>query len=220
MSGRSKRSHSKWQKNRQRDQFVREAERRGVRSRSYFKIEELDKRFGLMQPGAAVLDLGAAPGGWSQYACSRVGAAGSVFAVDVLDMAPIKGVQFIRLDLSAADCAARLAEHFKQQKVDLILSDMAPNITGNASIDRRNYFSLYSAIFAICGEMLTASGSLAFKFFQTDKTSILQQNCKLLFNESRVYKPKPSRARSQESYLVSSGYFPHQQSNIQPLDYP
>ena len=208
MSGSSKRPVSKWQRFRQKDAFVRNASRLGVRSRSFFKLEELDQQFKLLKSGMKVLDLGASPGGWSQYAQSRVGKNGMVLATDILSMQPISGVQFIQCDLASNDAPMKLFDHLKQRKVDLVLSDMAPNITGNATIDSRNYFDLYAAIFKVCEVVLIESGSLAFKFFQTAETSILKQNCKILFDSCKIYKPQSSRSTSQESYMVSRNYHP------------
>ena len=216
MSGSSKRPVSKWQRFRQKDSFVRNASRLGVRSRSYFKLEELDQQFNLLKSGMAVLDLGASPGGWSQYAQPRVGKKGMVLATDILSMQPISGVQFVQCDLADSDAPMRLLNHLQQRKVDLVLSDMAPNITGNATIDSRNYFDLYSAIFKVCEVALIESGSLVFKFFQTEETSILKQNCKILFDSCKIYKPKSSRSTSQESYMVSRNYHP-QHTTVSPL---
>ena len=208
MSGSSKRHVSKWQRFRQKDVFVRNASRLGVRSRSFFKLEELDQQFKLLKSGMTVLDLGASPGGWSQYAQSKVGNKGMVLATDVLTMQPLSRVQFFQCDLAGNDAPMRLFDHLEQRKVDLVLSDLAPNITGNATIDSRNYFDLYAAIFNICEVVLIESGSLAFKFFQTEETSILKQNCKFLFDSCKIYKPQSSRSTSQESYMVSRNYHP------------
>ncbi len=209
MSRSSKRAASKWQRFRQRDKFVREASRLDLRSRSYFKLEELDRHYGLLTPGLLILDLGAAPGGWSQYARTKTGKASNVVAVDINPMKPIDGVQFIQLDLADVDAVQKLANYLKQRQVDVVLSDMAPNITGNSAIDSRNYFDLYAAIFKICGAVLKESGSLVFKFFQTDETPVLKKRCQLAFDSCRIYKPKPSRSHSQESYMVALGFRSH-----------
>ena len=205
--GRStKRVTSKWQRFRHQDKFVREAARLDVRARSYFKLEELDQRFGLIKPGFTVLDLGASPGGWSQYVRSAIGKRGTVIAIDINPMKPLTDVEFLQLDLAQADAVAQLSNHLNHHKVDIVLSDMAPNITGNSLIDSRNYFDIYVAIFDICKTTLADSGSLVFKFFQTNETQFLKQNCQLLFKSCRVYKPKPSRSSSQETYMVAQDY--------------
>ncbi len=216
MAGTSKKPISKWQRFRKKDAFVRDASRIGVRSRSYFKLEELDRQFGLLKPGMAVLDLGASPGGWSQYASSVVGAGGAVFAADVIAMKPLANVEFIECDLTAGDAAERIGALLGPNKAQLMLSDMAPNITGNSAIDARNYFDIYASIFKICHVALADNGSLAFKFFQTDETSILKQSCERIFNTCRIFKPKSSRAKSRESYLVAKGYRPQPDALILP----
>lgn len=168
----------------------------------------MDRKFGLFKPGLTVLDLGASPGGWSQYACSRVGRQGEVYAVDVLDMQPISGVEFLKSDMSDADAVERVTKWMGHSKAHIIISDMAPNITGNSAIDAENFSDLYIAIFDISVRMLADSGSLAFKFFQTDATAGLRRNAQLMFASSTVCKPKASRTRSQEAYLVAQGYNP------------
>ncbi len=217
MTRTSKRTASKWNKSRQGDHFAREASRLGARSRSYFKLQEMDQKFELFKPGLTVLDLGASPGGWSQYACSRVGGQGEVFAVDILEMQPITGVRFLKLDLSAADTVERVTHWMGDRKANVVVSDMAPNITGNSTIDAQNYSRLYSAIFVICGKILEASGSLVFKFFQTDTTAVLRRNARLLFESSLIHKPKASRSRSQEAYIVARGYKPHMVAKTLPI---
>lgn len=208
---------SKWQRFRQRDKYVREANRLDVRSRSYFKLAELDQQFGLFKPGLTVLDLGASPGGWSQYVQSRIGSDGGIIAVDINPMKPLDGVQFMQLDLSTAAGTEQLGECLGQRKVDVALSDMAPNITGNSLVDSRNYFDLYTSIFRICNTVLADSGTLVFKFFQTNETHVLKQNCQLMFQSCRIYKPKPSRTNSQEAYIVARDYQSHLALQVPPF---
>lgn len=217
MTRNSKRSASKRKKRCQKDAFAREASRLGVRARSYFKLQELDRKFDLFKPGLTVLDLGASPGGWSQYAFSKVGPQGKIFAVDILDMQPITGVSFLQLDLSGNETAEQVAEWLGQCRAHIVISDMAPNITGNSTIDERNFSDLYSSIFAISDKILQQSGSLVFKFFQTDSTAILREKCQLLFESSTVYKPKASRSRSQETYMVARGHKPQIVVKSEPI---
>ena len=125
----------------------------------------MDRNFSLFKAGLTVLDLAASPGGWSQYACSRVGGEGQEFAVDILEMKSITGVRFLKLDLSAADTVERVTDWMGDRKANVVVSDMAPNSTGNSTIDAQNYSRLYTAIFVICGKILADSGSLVFKYF-------------------------------------------------------
>lgn len=200
------RSKSKWRKLRSRDGFVRQASRLGVRSRSYFKLKEIDKEFKLIKSDMVVLDLGAAPGGWSEYCISKIQSPGKVVAIDVLEMKPLPGVEVVHCDLTQQDCVSRINSILQQNKADLILSDMAPNITGNVSIDAHNYQDVYQAIFSICGALLTQSGSLVFKFFQTHQSVKLKQHCQSMFRKVTTFKPQSSRANSQEMYLVATGF--------------
>ncbi len=217
MTRSAKSTTSKWQRFRQRDKYVREATRLDVRSRSYFKLAELDQRFGLLKSGSLVLDLGASPGGWSQYAQSRTGNEGEVVAVDINHMKPLEGVRFIQLDLAHSTAVEHLGEYLGQRKVEVVLSDMAPNITGNSIVDSRKFFDLYTSIFKICSAVLADSGSLVFKFFQTDETHRLTQHCQSIFQSCRVYKPKPSRASSQESYIIARDYQSHLAARELPI---
>lgn len=190
------------------DGFVREAVRLGVRSRSYFKIQEIDRKFKLFSRGQTVLDLGASPGGWSQYAVSRIGPGGLVFAVDVLELKHLDQVQFIRCDITDQHSRKSLESAMESQKVDLLLSDMAPNLTGNASVDSRNFSDLYEAIFDVCRLVLEQGGALVFKYFQDQESINLKRQCESQFDSCSIFKPKASRSRSQESYIIARHYSP------------
>lgn len=190
----------------QRDGYVKSASQIGVRSRAYFKLEELDKKFRLLQPGQTVLDLGASPGSWSQYALSRVGRRGKVFACDILEMKPLAGVQFLRCDLRNPESVASLVTLVNGKKVNLILSDMAPDITGNSNIDARNFSDLHDAMLNVCELALADSGSLAFKLFQNEDTASLKQRCKASFRLCQFYKPRASRSKSKELFMVAKGH--------------
>ena len=190
------------------DGFVREAVRLGVRSRSYFKIQEIDRKFKLFSRDQTVLDLGASPGGWCQYAVSRIGPGGLVYAVDVLELKHLDQVRFIRCDITDQQSRKGLLSAMESQKVDLLLSDMAPNLTGNASVDSRNFSDLYEAIFDVCNLVLKRNGTLVFKFFQDRESINLKRLCESQFDSCAVFKPKASRSRSQESYMIARRYSP------------
>ena len=188
------------------DGFVREAVRLGVRSRSYFKIQEIDRKFKLFSRDQTVLDLGASPGGWCQYAVSRIGPGGLVYAVDVLELKHLDQVQFIRCDITNQQSRKSLVSAMESQKVDLLLSDMAPNLTGNASVDSRNFSDLYEAIFDVCRLVLEQGGALVFKYFQDQESIRLKRQCESQFDSCAVFKPKASRSQSQEAYIVARRY--------------
>lgn len=210
MSGNARRSKrsSDWRNMQDSDGFVREAVRLGVRSRSYFKIQEIDRKFKLFSRGQTVLDLGASPGGWCQYAVSQIGSGGMVYAVDVLELKQLDQVQFIRCDITDQQSRKSLVSAMESQKVDLLLSDMAPNLTGNASVDSRNFSDLYEAIFDVCRLVLEQGGALVFKYFQDQESIRLKRQCESQFDSCTVFKPKASRSRSQESYIVARCYSP------------
>ncbi|MDE0309989.1 MAG: RlmE family RNA methyltransferase [Acidiferrobacterales bacterium] len=175
---------------------MREAVRLGVRSRSYFKIQEMDHRFNLFSQDQTVLDLGASPGGWCQYAVSRIGSGGTVFAVDVLELKPLDQVHFIQSNITEQQSRKNLAQVLGTQKVNLVLSDMAPNLTGISSVDSRNFSDLYEAIYDVCDLILDRDGTLVFKFFRDHDSGTLRKQCESRFEACSVFKPKASRSRS------------------------
>ena len=209
MSRKKKKSSAQWRNKQSSDGFVREANRIGARSRSFFKIEEIDRKFGLFKSGCVVLDLGSSPGGWAQYSVTRVGQKGSVFAVDLLPMEPIPGVEFRQFDISLEQSMNGLLSLLGGKKVNILLSDMAPNITGNALIDSANYSHIYEAIFGVCDRVMATDGTLVFKFFQNSDSVELKMLCQTRFGKCKVHKPKSSRQRSQESYMVAARYKGH-----------
>ncbi len=207
-TARSSKRSSSWQNMQDSDGFVREAVRLGVRSRSYFKIQEIDRRFNLFSLSQTVLDLGASPGGWCQYAVSRIGPGGAVYAVDVLELKPLDQVHYIQSNIIEQQSRKDLSLAIGNQKADLVLSDMAPNLTGISSVDSRNFSDLYEAIFDVCSLVLVNRGTLVFKFFQDQDSVILKRQCESRFQTCTVFKPKASRSRSQESYMIARRYLP------------
>ena len=203
---RQNRSSSQWRQMQENDGFVREAARLGVRSRSYFKIEEIDRRFELFKQGQTVLDLGASPGGWSQYASSRIGSQGRVIAVDLLDMKPLNQVCFMQCDITQQQAVDELTSVIGERQVNVVLSDMAPNITGNSTIDSRNFSEIHEAIFNVCRTAMAEQGSLVFKFFQDNESSVLREVCAAQFADCKFYKPKASRSKSQEAYMIAKRF--------------
>ena len=203
---RQNRSSSQWRQMQENDGFVREAARLGVRSRSYFKIEEIDRRLELFKQGQTVLDLGASPGGWSQYVSSRIGSQGRVIAVDLLDMQPLNQVCFMQCDITQQQAVDELTSVIGERQVNVVLSDMAPNITGNSTIDSRKFSEIHEAIFNVCRITMAEHGSLVFKFFQDNKSSMLREVCAAQFADCKFYKPKASRSKSQEAYMIAKGF--------------
>lgn len=203
----SKRASSRrWFKTQSSDPFVRQREQQGLRSRAAFKLQEILGRDRLCRPGHTVLDLGASPGGWSQIAAPLVGTAGKVVAVDILPMPPIAGVTFVLGDATAEDTVARLAAALENRPVDLVLSDMAPNLTGIRAVDEARSVELATQVLALSQNFLRVGGTMVVKLFQHNDTEVFIRDLKQHFGTLNRRKPAASRAQSREFYLVAGGF--------------
>jgi 23S rRNA (uridine2552-2'-O)-methyltransferase len=196
-------SSKAWLREHVTDPYVHRARAEGYRSRAAFKLIELDARDRLLAPGRTVVDLGAAPGGWSQVAAARVGAKGRTIAVDLLEMEPVAGVTFIQGDFTAAATLDALAAALAGRAADLVLSDMAPNISGVPASDaaRMTYLNELAADFAF--ERLAEDGALLMKTFQGAGYSELLEALRGRFEQVASRKPGASRDRSAEMYLLA-----------------
>lgn len=188
------------------DPYVREAQRRGLRSRAAFKLEEIDRRDQLLAPGQCVVDLGAAPGGWSEYAVHRVGPSGRVIAIDLLEMTPPPGVVFVQGDFGADDGLAALDEALADCAVDLVLSDMAPNFSGHKAIDQPRAMRLAELALDFCEDRLKPGGGMLVKTFQGQGFDELLAAMRQCFHRVQSRKPPASRGRSREIYLLARGF--------------
>ena len=206
MSTRKLNSSKVWRSKQKQDGFVQEAARLNVRSRAYFKIEELDCKFHLFKVGYCVLDLGAAPGSWAQYTRKIVGETGKIVAIDKLEMKPLPGVEYFNGDITSPDMLNRVIRAYGERSFDLVMSDMAPNISGNASIDAGNFEVIRTAMFGLCEHLLRIGGSLVFKIFNDSSSNEVKKQCQKLFEVCEFYKPKASRVRSSELYIVAKNY--------------
>ena len=184
------------------DPYVRRAREDGYRSRAAFKLIEVNTRERLLIPGAKVVDLGAAPGGWSQVAAK---AGGQVIAVDLLEIAPMSGVTVLRGDFREASVQAQVAEALGGQKADVVLSDLSPNITGIASSDQARAAELVRTAADFCRARLQPQGALLVKVFQGEEFTGLLRDMKLMFREVKTLKPAASRGESRETYLLARG---------------
>ena len=202
---RRKPSSTEWLARQLNDPFVAEAKRQGYRSRAAFKLIQLDERFHLLGPGKRVLDLGCAPGGWTQIAAPRVGAAGAVVGIDLLTADPIPGATMLTGDFTAPDIAARLKE-LLGGPADLVLSDMAAPTTGHAATDHLRIIALAEEAFAFAAEILKPGGAFVAKVFQGGTEHELLALLKRAFAEVRHAKPAASRAESAETYVVAKGF--------------
>ena len=199
---RSAKSHA-WNQRQNKDIYVREARARSLRSRSVFKLEQIDRKERLFKPGFNVLDLGAAPGGWSQYAASKVGDRGQVIALDRLKIEPIPGVKVIFGDFLDSPVIADLNDILSKITVNLVISDMAPNLTGIKEVDQPAMGNLVMMSATFASQHLGAQGVFVAKFFEGAEAQNVKKAVAQLFSEVRVRKPDASRAKSAENYIVA-----------------
>lgn len=200
-----KASSNKWLERQLNDPYVRAAKSKGYRSRAAFKLIDLDEQFHFLKSGARVLDLGAAPGGWSQIAQQRVGAKGHVVAADILAMEPLGGVTFLLVDLLADETPALLRAALGGP-ADVVLTDMAAPTTGHRQTDHLRTSALLEAALDVAEGTLKPGGAFVGKVFQGGATGALLQRLKKAFKTVKHVKPPASRAESVELYLVALGF--------------
>ena len=197
------------------DPYVARAKREGFRSRAAFKLAEVDDRYKVLKPGARVVDLGAAPGGWSEIAARRVGAGGRVVALDILDMKPVPGVEFLQLDFLDPSAPQRLeamlgsggdAPGRDQIKADVVLSDMAANATGHRQTDHLRIMALAEAAAEFARQVLAPGGVFLCKVLQGGTEAALLAELKRDFSSVKHVKPPASRSDSSELYLLAKGF--------------
>ena len=205
MAPRSK-SSTRWLHEHRDDLYVKSAKREGFRSRSAYKLVELDNWGRFLMPGASVVDLGAAPGGWSQVAAQRVGPAGRVIAVDILPMAALEGVEIVQGDFLESDVVARIRTLLDGTGVQVVMSDMAPNISGVRDVDQARSMGLAELALDFALDTCVGGGVLVVKVFQGAGYDDLRRNLMGNFKRVVARKPKASRARSREIYLFATGY--------------
>jgi 23S rRNA (uridine2552-2'-O)-methyltransferase len=200
---RRSRSSGRWLHEHFSDPFVRRAQDEGWRSRAVFKLEEIDRRAKLLRPGQVCLDLGAAPGAWSQYLRQRVGRSGRVIAVDILPMAELAGVEFLQGDFEDQGVFDRLLELAPARQVDVVLSDMAPNLSGVDAVDQPRSERLAELALDLATRVLKPGGGALIKVFQGAGTAALLAGARERFARVRLMKPAASRSRSAEMYLLA-----------------
>ena len=205
MSKRSK-SSARWLAEHAADPYVKRAHEEGWRSRAAFKLEEIQKSDRLLRPGMTVVDLGAAPGGWSQYVARTLAGQGRVIAMDILDMPAIAGVEFLQGDFGDEAVLARLLELLGGTKVDLVLSDMAPNMMGISDVDHDRSMNLVELAVDFATRTLRPGGDFLAKVFQGRGFQPLVAQLRQQFESVKLRKPKASRARSAEVYVLARGY--------------
>jgi 23S rRNA (uridine2552-2'-O)-methyltransferase len=194
-----------WMNEHVNDHWVKEATRRGYRSRAAFKLMELAERDKLLRPGMSAVDLGSAPGSWSQVLREKLGRQGTIVALDLLDMEPLPGVRFLKGDFREDDVLATLTNMLDGHLVDLVLSDLSPNISGIESADQARSVLLGELALEFAQQWLRPGGDLVIKAFQGEGFTEFQRQLQQHFDKVYVRKPKASRDRSREVYLVAKG---------------
>ncbi len=198
-------SSKAWLREHHGDEYVQRSRDEGYRSRATYKLAEIQQKDRLLRPGQTVLDLGAAPGGWSEFAAREVGDSGRVLALDLLPMPAIAGVEFLQGDFNETDTYERLIAALGEGRADLVLSDMAPNMSGVASVDQPRSMHLAELAFDLAREFLAADGTFVVKLFQGEGFDALLARLKREFRSVKLRKPDASRSRSKEIYAVCRG---------------
>jgi 23S rRNA (uridine2552-2'-O)-methyltransferase len=199
-------SSARWMQEHFDDEYVKKAQKLGLRSRAVFKIEEINNKDKLIKQGMKVVDLGAAPGGWSEYAVKAVGESGQVVACDILSMDPIVGVDFLQGDFREEAVLEALLTRIGGKNIDVVMSDMAANMTGNETADSARSMYLVELALDMCHQVLKTNGAFVVKVFQGDGFDNFVKEARKVFKTVRTRKPDSSRARSREVYLVATGF--------------
>lgn len=208
-------SQTRWLQEHFSDQYVKQAHKLGLRSRAAFKLEELQKRDRLIRPSNIVVDLGAAPGGWSEFAIKCIGEDGHVIACDILPMRSIRGVEFLQGDFREDEVFCKLYSMIGVG-AHVVLSDMAPNMSGNVAIDQPRAMLLSELALDMARRVLRIGGTFVVKVFQGVGSQEYLKELRQDFKEVRVRKPDASRDRSREVYMVATGFKGHPLNGVSP----
>jgi 23S rRNA (uridine2552-2'-O)-methyltransferase len=203
VSKRRKGKSRAWLERQNKDPYVLKARKSGYRARAAYKLEEIDQKFRLIKPGQTVIDLGAAPGSWSQYAVKKLNGKGQLIMLDLLPFAEIEGAQLIQGDFTQAAVLDEIHSLTQGRLFDLVLSDMAPNITGIALQDQARYERLLESVLSFCETALRPGGVLLTKFFEGESAQVIRTRMKAQFNQLKTIKPDASRTHSKELYLLA-----------------
>ena len=199
-------SSKRWLQEHFDDIYVKKAQAEGYRSRAVYKLKEVDDKESLLKPGMTVVDLGAAPGGWTQYVSERLQGRGRIVALDILPMDSLPDVDVILGDFREDEVFQQLMDLIPERSVDLVLSDMAPNMSGTTAIDIPRAMYLVELAFDFADKMLKPGGSMLVKIFHGSGFDDLVKQAKASFDKVVIRKPAASRARSKETYLLAKGY--------------
>jgi len=194
---------TRWYTEKKREHFYKEAKRVGYRARSAFKLQQIQKKFGLLSMGDVVLDLGAAPGGWSQVAQELVGGQGTVIGIDLLSIKPLEHVSFIQGDMTEHETVEKIEHLLNGSEVNVVLSDMSPDISGNYSVDQARSIWLCEKAFEVAAAFLKPGGHFICKIFEGEDTKDFMETVKHRFYIVRRFSPGASRKSSSEIYLIA-----------------
>jgi len=197
-------SSARWMHEHFKDEYVKQAQKEGYRSRAVYKLLEINQKVNFIKPGASVLDLGAAPGGWSQIAKKITGDNSFVIASDILEIDPIDGVTFIQGDFTDDEVYEEIISSTKNQQFDIVLSDMAPNFSGQPSVDLPRAMNLCDLALDMATKVLSQNGYFFIKVFQGPGFDDFIANCRNHFSSVSIKKPQASRSRSKEVYLLAN----------------
>jgi 23S rRNA (uridine2552-2'-O)-methyltransferase len=201
-------SSKRWLNEHFEDEFVLRAQKEGYRSRAIYKLIEIQQKDHILKPGMTVIDLGAAPGGWTEYAVKQLGRQGRMIALDLLPMEPVAGVEIIQGDFREDTVLQQLLDLMGGAGADLVISDMAPNISGMEVVDIPRAYYLAELALDLARQVLKPGGGLLVKLFQGEGFDAYQKDLKQDFKRVVMRKPKASRARSREIYALATGYKP------------
>ena len=202
----AKKSNKQWLHSQNKDQYVKQARESNYRSRAIYKLQEIDQKDELIKSNSCVVDLGSAPGSWSQYASEQVKVNGRVISVDILPMDPIEKVLFILGDFTDESIKRECTRHIGKQNADLVISDMAPNLTGIRITDQARSLALAELVYDFCHHVLKPGGDLVIKLFEGAGTDEYRRLLKERFTKVVTRKPQASRDQSREFYVLARSY--------------
>ncbi len=205
MSG-PRRSGGSWRQRQEKDPWIQKARREGWRARAVYKLEQIDRKERLLKPGMLCVDLGSSPGSWSQYVTEKLKGRARIVAVDLLQMDTLPDVHFIQGDFREDDTVAAILEALGGERADLVMSDLAPNLSGNKAVDQPRAMFLVELALDLCREVLKPGGDLVCKLFQGEGSDAFIADARRQFDKVRVMKPEASRPGSREVYLVARNY--------------
>lgn len=195
-----------WLKEHFNDPYVKKAQKDGYRSRASYKLLEIQEKYRLIRPGMSVIDLGAAPGGWSQVTSRLIGGQGRLIASDILEMDSIPDVTFIHGDFTQDEVLAQILEAVGNSHVDLVISDMAPNMSGTPAVDMPKAMFLCELALDLATRVLKPGGDFLIKIFQGEGFDVYLKDARKKFDKVQMLKPDSSRDRSREQYMLGRGY--------------